>query len=142
MKRTKKLLMLLLSTIIIIWGCSSSTEPADKYGSENEEVVNLLSSGMWEVTDSTGVIDFTDIRVRFKFNTNHTVLIYVLMPDPGSEWEFVNLVTWRLEENSTKLIFPTEPNLAPAKIEKLSETELVLYFIEEGNRDYYTKIQE
>jgi hypothetical protein len=127
---------------MLLWGCSNSTEPAENTSTEDQGVVDLLSDGMWEVSDAAGAIDEENVRIRFKFNTNHTVSIYALMPDPGSDWEFVNLVTWKLEENSTKIIFPSEPSLAPAKITKLSDTELILYFIEEEVSEYYIKVQE
>ena len=137
-----KFLILIIISTLIFGGCSSSTEPDPEPGPD-PEVVKLLTDGMWEKVDSTGVVDTTEERrARFKYNSDYTGEMYMLWEGSGGEWDFMYTFTWKLENSSTKLFFSSGLGSAYAEIEKLTETELILYWIEEDMRDFYIKVPD
>jgi hypothetical protein len=132
---------LLIFTILLIYSCEKSTEPDPE--PENEEVVNLLTDGMWEIVDSTGVVDTAlERRGRFKYNRDHTGDVYMLWEWSEGEWGYFMSITWRLKDNSTILVISYESNSDSYRIEKLTDTELILYMIEQDTRQFYIKVQD
>lgn len=134
-----KLFNVFIISTLIFWGCSSSTEPDPE--PDNEEVVNLLTDGMWEICDSNGIIDTTEERRgRYKYNSDYTGEIYMLWEGSDGEWDFAYTFTWKLENSSTKLFFSMGSYSAYATIEKLTDTELILFWFEENVRNFYIKV--
>ena len=136
-----KLFIFSIISTLIFWGCGSSTEPDPEPGPD-PEVVKLLTDGMWEICDSTGVIDTTDRRGRYKYNSNYTGTMYMLWEGSEGEWDVFATFTWKLEDSSTKLVYSSQSGSGTATIENLTDTELILFWIDQDKRQYYTNVPD
>ncbi len=139
MKNIVKLFSLFIISTLIYWGCSSTTEP-----DPDPEVVELLTDGMWEICDSNGIIDTTESRGRYKYNSDYTGVMYMMWVSPEGEWEISATFTWKLEDSSIKLVYssPSQSGSVSATIEKLTDTELILFWLHWDMRQYYTNVPD
>ena len=138
-----KLIIFSIISTLIFWGCSSTTEPEPEPGPD-PAVVELLIDGMWEICDSNWIIDTTDTRGRYKYNSDYTGVMYMMWESPGGDWDIYATFTWKLEDSSTKLVYssPSQSGSVSATIEKLTATELILFWLHQDTRQYYTNVPD
>jgi len=120
---------------LVFWGCSSSTESEPEQEPEPGNF-ELLTDGRWKLAGTLGV-DTISVRGNYKYNSDYTGAVYCV-------WEDTVLCafTWGLEDNDEKLVYTRNSITEHATIQKLTETEMNLFWIERNIGHYYTKVVE
>jgi len=135
MRYLLKLFSLFFILSFIFWGCSSTTEP-DQESTPGSDAFELLTDGMWKLAGTLG-IDTICVRGNYKYNSDYTGAVYCTSGDT-----VLVTYTWGLEDNDGKLVFTMYSVTEHATLQKLTESEMNLYWIERDVGHYYTKVVE
>ena len=134
MRYPLKLFSLLIILTLIFWGCSSSTDSKPEQEPQ-PGTFELLTDGKWKLAGTLG-IDTISVKGNYKYNSDYTGEVYCT-------WEDTVLCrfTWGLEANDDRLVFTRSSLTEHATIQKLTETEMNLFWIEREIGHYYSKVE-